>query len=78
MSLERVTITTGNQPGDASVVIDGVEVNSRIRSVTFFADAESFPTVELEYACFDVMVDGEATVVHYCPVSGEAMTGGAA
>lgn len=61
--------TLDNPSGGIEVKIDG-EVVTTIRHIDLHLDAESIPTAEIEWPCFDgVTFSGEVKAHHYCPIS---------
>jgi hypothetical protein len=70
-----VQITAGATPGpENKVVIDGVDITNRVRSIRFEAGADrnSVTTLVVEYLCIEgVEVDGIAYVRHNCPLAEE-------
>lgn len=60
----------------SKVLLDGVDQSSNIRAVTVNAEVGQLTTVEIEYACVEVVVNGETEVIHVCPYPPEESSDG--
>jgi len=57
---------------DSRVKLDGEDISHKVREFEVHASVNEVTTVSLEYVCSKepVKLEGEATVVHHCPING--------
>ena len=66
--MTRVDLVLSGTGANSKVVIDGVDVSSKVHGLTLEAEVGAITMLTVEYPCTEVTsVTGDIEVVHFCP-----------